>query len=165
MIDTVEKRTAEAILELGKEVRIGDEIFMVAPPSVATMILVSEAIAELKLEDKLDENNLLYECLNVAKHCRPLGDVMAILILGAKGLEVEVESKYLFGLIRRVKVVNKKKELSSKILNEFSAQKISNLLGKLLNGMDVGFFFATINSLIEINLMKTGKTKTTASGR
>jgi hypothetical protein len=161
-----EQRTAETILQKPEEVVIGGETYTVAPPSTATLILASEAIAQLPVVE-LDRENVVSESLYIAKDCRILGDIVAILILGAKRLkETKITVKKRFcGLVKERKevAVDSKAILSEKILNELSPQQINTLLSGMLAKMETAFFFGTIIFLTDINLTKA--TKTTVSGQ
>jgi hypothetical protein len=160
-MDNLETKTANAILQQPVEVQIGEKTYQVAPPSIATLILASSAISKLP-QLKLDSENIASESLYIAKDCGALGEIVAILILGAKGLEEE--KKTFFGL-KRAKV-DRKSILASEILAELTPKRLSEILGEMLAGMDLAFFFATITSLTEINLLrKTREAETIAHGR
>lgn len=83
MNKTIEQTVAETILEQPFEVKVGEKSYQVASASTATLILVSEAISQLP-HIALDTEKVVEETLSVAKDCRILGDIAAILILGAK---------------------------------------------------------------------------------
>lgn len=85
MNKTIEQTVAETILEQPFEVKVGEKSYQVASASTATLILVSEAISQLP-HIALDTEKVVEETLSVAKDCRILGDIAAILILGAKNL-------------------------------------------------------------------------------
>ena len=161
-METIESRTANTILQQTVELEIAGKIYKAAPPSIATLILASSAISKLP-QVNLDSENIASESLYVAKDCAVLGEIIAILILGAKGL---TETKTFFGL--KTKYIDHKSILADKILKELTPKQVSETLNKLLEGMDIAFFFATTNSLIEVNLLRKTKnteTKTTASGQ
>uniref|UniRef100_UPI002731DDA9 hypothetical protein n=1 Tax=uncultured Muribaculum sp. TaxID=1918613 RepID=UPI002731DDA9 len=108
---TIESKVAAAILErkVGS-IEIEGVTYEIAPPSLATLILVSETISTLPTFDKLDKSQWLDIVAHYAKDYKPLGDIAAILILGAKNLtekrELIIEKRRFFGLLkRRVKVV------------------------------------------------------------
>ena len=69
---------------------MGVESYIVAPPSIATLILASELIAQLP-GLKLDSKQVMFEYLFVAKDCKVLGEIVATLILGADNLTSEKE--------------------------------------------------------------------------
>ena len=101
MTKTIEQRVGEAVLQKAKEVVIGDRTFTVAPPSTATLLLVSEGISLLP-QVSLNKDKIVEEVLFVAKDCRVLGDIVATLILGSKHLTetVSVEKKRFLGLFK-----------------------------------------------------------------
>jgi hypothetical protein len=164
--ETIESKVAQAVLQQPVEILIGDTIYQVPPPSVATLILASEAISGLP-SVKLDPENVAFESLYIAKDCRGIGDILAILILGAKHLtEIKkIVKKRLFGLLKEESevTIDKKKELAEKILLELSPKQVSNTFATLFSKMELAFFFGTITSLIEINQLRA--TKTIASGQ
>jgi hypothetical protein len=167
MEKTAENKITETILQLPMTIEIGPDTYEVAPPCLATFILVSSEISKLP-DVKPDAKNILLESLAIAADCVAIGDIIAILILGAKGLKktvVEKSSRF-FGLIRDERIYERdlKAELAEKVLLELSAEKLGDVLGKLLSNLNPAFFFATIDSLIEVNLLRAEKKKTTVSG-
>lgn len=170
MQDTIEQKVGAAILQRPKEIRVGDRTFNVAPPSVATLILASEAISQLpKVE--LDNTKIVEEVLFIAKDCRVLGDIVAILVLGARGLTeiVTTRKKRFFGLLpHKVKeTIDRKAELSAWMLGELDATQLYQLVIELLHGFNLGDFFGTTTFLIGINLLHPTKVveEMTASGQ
>lgn len=87
---TIEEKVAETILQKDIEVTVGGKKYKAAPASTATLILASEAVSRLP-EINLDPEKVVEESLSVARECRPLGDIAAILILGAKNLTETVK--------------------------------------------------------------------------
>jgi hypothetical protein len=163
MKETIESNVSKAILQQPVEVAIGEKTYRVAPPSIATLILVSAAVSKLP-KISMDSENIASESLYIAKDCEGLGEIVAILILGAKGLK-ETKKKF-FGL--KTVEIDQKSILAKEILSELTPRQLSDMLGKLLAGMELAFFFATTASLIEINLLRKTReavTTTTASGR
>ena len=67
---TLEEKAADTILQRAAKVKIGGTEYEAAPPSIATLILVSEAVSRLP-QRKLDDKSIVSECLAVAKDCRP----------------------------------------------------------------------------------------------
>jgi hypothetical protein len=169
MVDTIESKVSKTVLQQQEEVIIYDEVYKVAPPSIATLILASEAISQLPYV-MLNRELIVEESLYIAKDCRILGDIIAILILGAKKLtEIKkVITKRLFGLIRDEKeiTIDNKAILSKKILENIQPQELHELMARLLNSMQLSDFFGLTASLIDINLLqKTREAVTTASGQ
>ncbi len=169
MKKTVEEKVSETILQQSEDIIVGNEIFKVAPPSTATLILASEAISQLP-HVSLDTENIASESLYIAKDCRILGDIVAILILGAKGLTETrtIVKKRCFGLKREEceLIIDHKLILSKKLLENISPRELHNLMVRLLQFMQLGDFFGLTTSLIEINLLrKTREVGTIASGQ
>ncbi|MDR2888189.1 MAG: hypothetical protein LBV26_09400 [Bacteroidales bacterium] len=159
---SLEQKTAGTILQQPVEVEIGTKKYSVAPPSVATLILASAAVSKLPAVN-LSSNSIATECLYIAKDCEALGEIAAILILGAKGLK-RTEAGVIKSFFRPG--ADRKTALANEILAELSPRQLSDLVGKLLSGMELAFFFATTTSLTEINLLrKTRMAETTASGQ
>ena len=169
MKKTIEQKVGDAVLQRPKEININGRHFTVAPPSVSTLILASEAISLLP-QVQLDKAKIVEEVLFVAKDCRMLGDIAAILILGAKGLKetVTTKRKYFFGLFTRSvnETVDRKEELSKWLLEELDTAQLNKLIFELLKDFNLGDFFGTTTFLIEINLLRPTKVvETTASGQ
>lgn len=105
---TIESRVASAILERSVgNIKIEGITYDIASPSIATLIVVSELIASLPIVEKVEKTEIVNSVLHHARFFRPLGDIAAVLILGAKNLTEErtivQEKRYLFGLIKRKK--------------------------------------------------------------
>lgn len=107
----------------------------------------------------------LISVLHYARYYRPIGDIAAVLILGAKNLieyrTIVQEKRYLFGLIRRktettIKV-DKKAELAKIILENVSPTTLFNVVVQRLQDMEIGSFFAITTSLSEANILKPTK--------
>ncbi|MEG2281741.1 MAG: hypothetical protein RSB93_00770, partial [Rikenellaceae bacterium] len=92
----IENKVADTILQEPQEVEVGGVKYSVAPPTTATLIRVSELVSEMP-HIKMTSKNILYEVLNVAKDCRVIGDIIAVLILGDKNrIERKIVAKYNF---------------------------------------------------------------------
>lgn len=175
---TIEQKVAETILQQPYDIVVGDKTYTASSPSTATLILVSEAISKLP-HIVLDPNNLVEESLSIAKDCSVLGDVVAILILGAKNIKETVkrrevkEKRFLHGLIRRKYeiekeiVVDRKAELANELLEELTPSELHSLTASLLQRMDLSDFFGLTTFLTEINLLQQTKVvnEATASGQ
>ena len=158
----IEKRVAETILQQPAEIHIGKKTFYAAPPSVATLILVSEAVSRLP---ELSNDNIMGETLTKAKDCRPLGEIVAIYILGAKVVNetVEVERKVQrrFGLIKRTVTVKqtmtRKDALADEVLEALTPKELNLLMSQILQQMQIGDFFGLTTFLTGVNLTRPTK--------
>lgn len=156
--ETIEQRVGRAILQQGDNITVGGKSYKVAPPSVATLILASEAISRLP-QVHLDNGKVIEESLSIAKECRIIGDVIAILILGAK----RGGGSRLFAFRRR--------RLARRLLENLTPSELHKLTAVLLKDMQIGDFFGLTTFLTEINLMRPTKvveqtaSETTAFGQ
>jgi len=163
---TIEQMVASAILEKATHtIEIDGTVYTVSDPTIATLILISEIISTLPIvENTSDNKEKVYAALHYAKDYRAIGDICAILILGAKGLTEErevVEYKRILGVFRRKTVrkviVDKKKELSALILENMRPSVIFECLIQRLKDMEIGHFFSITTSLSEANILKPTK--------
>ncbi len=164
MADTIEKKVAEAILQKPIEVEVGTHKYTIAPPSIATLIMASEAVARLP-HIKLDAEKVVEEALSVAKDCRAVGEIVAILILGAKRLKehnvqrVKRRHSLVRGYIHwtTFEVVDEKERLSNELLDTLSPEELYLLLAQILTKMQIQDFFGLTTFLCEINLLRQTK--------
>lgn len=166
--NTIEQMVAETVLEKPLEVKVGEKTYQVAPASTATIILASEAISQLP-HIVLDTEKVVEETLSVAKECRILGDIAAILILGAKNIigkkkvQQIKEKRYLCGLIRRQHTVeieitiDRKAELAKELLEDVSPRELNLTVSKILSRMQIADFFGLTTFLTELNLLHPRK--------
>lgn len=165
MARTIEQIVASAILEKATDrIEIDGNVYSIASPSIATLILISEIISTLPIVERVPKEQRIYSVLHYAKNFRQLGDICAILILGAKGLTEEkeiVEEKRIFRLFKhrtiRKTVIDKQAELSRLILENLRPSVIYDCIIARLNDMEVGSFFAITTSLSEANILKPTK--------
>lgn len=163
---TIESRVASAILERSTgSIEIEGNTYEIGAPSTATLILVSELVATLPIVEKVPKTEMVNSVLHYARFYRPLGDIAAVLILGAKNLteeRIEVrEERRLFGLIRHKTetkvVVDKKAELSKLILDNVRPTILFDVVVQRLQDTEIGSFFAITTSLSEANILKPTK--------
>lgn len=153
MPKTIESKVADTILQRPKTVVIGGATYNVAPPSTATLILVSGLISQLpKIET--DKKDIVTETFRIAKDCGAIGDIMASIVLGAKAVR---KDKRLLSIRR--------KRLARQLL-DIPPSELQTIFLNLLPGMEMPDFFGLTVSLIEVNMTKqTKETGTTASGQ
>lgn len=171
MKETTEQKVAREILQKPEEITVGGRTYSVPPPSVATLILASEAASRLpRLE--LGKDDIVTGSLRTARECRGTGDILAVLILGAKRIREEREARRsgLGRLFRRLSGRPRPdcvEELSERLLEELSPHAAQSLLARLLARMELADFFALTTFLQEASLTRPTKvgSGTTASGR
>lgn len=167
---TIESRVAAAILEKPMaEIEIEGEVYKIAPPSIGTLILISELISKFPIVKDVKREDMLSSVLHYAKDFRKLGEIAAILILGANGLtekrkaQRKVVEKRFFGLYKQEKVVedeiliDKKKELSDAILRTMGAKQLYDTIVQRMSDLEISYFFAITTSLSEANILKPTK--------
>ena len=166
--DKIEAKVTAAILQQPQDFKIGDKTYRVESPTVATLILASEAISRLPHID-FEEGKIFEDVLNIAKDCRPLGEIAAIVLLGARNLtETVIERQtvrkpHLWGLyhtteeIEVERTINRKEELTDELLQLYKPRELHTLIAELLQKIQVGDFFGLTTFLIEINLLRQTK--------
>ncbi len=171
--NTIESLVSRAVQQqpLGT-IKIEGNSYTIDRPRVRTVIVVSELISRLPGVNTgaADIKTQIMEGLKTAKDSEVVGEIAAVLILGAKHLTEEriVEKKRLFGLIKTTSkvVVDKKKELADTLLLELGNDELQELITECLSYQKVHRFFGLIASLYEVNLLKpTGEATMTASGQ
>lgn len=162
----IENKVASAILERpGASICLNGKEYRIAPPSLATLILVSETISAMPVMEKVDNDKITPAVLHNAKDFRALGDIAAILILGAKGLVEKrrrsIPRKGLSGLFAKQEeteeTVDLKAEVSKAVLEEMTPSSMLNLIYTQLKYLEIGDFFVLTTSLSEANILKPTK--------
>lgn len=149
---TIEGKTAQTILQQPTTVTVGGRQYKVAPPSTATLILASEAIAELP-HVTMETDNVVNEALYYAKYCRPIGDIVAILILGAREADKPNDTGGRKWSWRRKGAETKREALARELL-EMSPRELQSLLAEVMQLMEIGDFFGVTTFLCGVNMTK-----------
>lgn len=156
MNKTIEQKTAETVLQTPEKVTIGGRKYTVAKPSTATLIMASAAISKLP-QFELKKEAMVSDVLRVAKDAEGVGDVVAIMMVGAKGLNSIGPRRWMkLWRLRKMKRI---------VLEEAGADELQKLAYQLFSKMHVGDFFGLIAFLSEVNMTKPTKATTTASGK
>lgn len=180
-METIEKKVADTILQRSCDsIEIDGNVYPIAPPTPATLILISELIAEMP-DVRLDAENILFEVLNKAKDCKVLGKIAATLILGAKRVNehrtVIVDSlfsrrvfswkrfRFETDYSKKKKVeVDELDHLSKLILEGCTPKTLRELVAKRISALEISDFFGLTTSLSEANLLKRTKEVETTYG-
>lgn len=157
-----EARTADTMLQRPVTVTIGGRDYEAAPPSLATLMLASEAIAELPPVPP-SPDNVLSSCLGMARHCGPIARVLAILILGARDCCPRAPRRQWWQLHRRDTAPDPVTALARRIATEATPRQLNDMAAQLLGGMQVGDFFALTTFLAEANMTRPTKVVTAAT--
>lgn len=170
---TIETLVSDAVLQAPVgTITIDGREYSIDRPRVRTLIVVSEIISRLPAMDvKADSiEKKIIESLRAAKDCSLLGEIAAVLILGAKNLteERKIEKRRFFGLFKSVKTVtvDARKELADRLLMELDCESLKELIETCLAQQQIPCFFQLTTSLYGVNLLRpTEVAKTTAFGR
>lgn len=153
MAHTIEQTAGDTILQQTDKVRVGGKTYRIAPPSIATLVLVSQHISRLP-RVSLNDGDIVSESLSIASDCKAIGDIIATLIIGAK---------------RRFRVLfhYRRRRLARRLMHQCTPTELHALTVRLLKTMQIGDFFALTTFLLEINLLRPTKVEneTTASGQ
>ena len=153
---TIEQKTADTLLQLPEKITVCGKEYSVAKPSVATLIMASAAISKLpKME--LSKENLVVDILHNAKNASAVGEVVALMIVGAKGMNTPVVR-----ILKKIRI----KRMARKVLESVTPSELQKMVYSLFAMMQVADFFALIAFLNEVNTTKATKAmETTASGQ
>lgn len=164
--NTIESRVADTILESNiGTVDIDGTTYEIAPPTVATLILISKIISRFPVVERVTGAAVVNAVLHHAKDYDALGELAAVMILGARNLTekrtVVTYTRKWFGL-RRVKhereeIIDRKSILAERIMQTYSPTKLYQLIISRLNELDIASFFVITTSLSEANMLKPTK--------
>lgn len=169
-MESIEKKVTDAILQRASDsIEIEGKVYPIAPATPATLILVSELVANMP-EIATEGENLLFETLRTAKDCSVIGEIVATLILGAKRIKehrlVTRERVFTynrfslrkFDLVLTRKTFTEEVEeidyLSELILDNCSPEVLSQIVSKRLLDMGISDFFGLTTSLSAANLLR-----------
>lgn len=172
---TIERSVADAILERpGEVIEIGGDRYEIAPPTVATLIMVSELIGDMPIVNKGSDNGLV-EVLATAQDMTVVGKIVAVLILGAKRVmehRYKIVSKRRLWSWKRFRFEYEEQSteevewLGARLLEELSAKQVVEIVSKKLVMLGISDFFALTTSLSEANLLrKTREVETQCGGK
>lgn len=172
MNNTIEQKTADAVLQRQKKITIGDSEYTIGKPSVATVIMLSELVSQLPPMTTDNGTTVLKEVLRTAKDTRLFGRIVAVLILGAKQViaeEQKTSQKSKKWLFWRNKHKNLVEEITEKAILNLSPSEMSEIITDCLNNLEIGAFFVLTTSLRANNILKPTKSEvvtnpTTQSG-
>lgn len=161
----IEQRVANTILQKPIDVEVGGRTFRVPQPTVATLIMVSEEIGRTP-NIALDSKNPILESIAKARYYKNIGRIFATIVLGAKRIKEDAEEaragRRFFGRKKRGSLFE---FIAEHIIEDYTPKALNELLGKLLEDMQIGFFFAITTSLNDINNLKPTTSPTTVSGQ
>lgn len=153
--ENIETRVKDTVLETEITIQVGKKTYQVAPPSIATIILVSEAVSRIP-KFTLDPEKVVQECFRIGRDCRFLGEIAAILILGAQRSEVRVKTAQRGFFARLFKPLRQRDVLADELLT-LSPSRLFEIISQILGTMELSDFFGLTTFLTEINLLHQRK--------
>lgn len=146
---SIEKKVADVVLQREQQITLHGVKFSVQQPTIATLIAVSELVAQLP---ETEANNPL-TIMQDLKNCEVVGKVFATIIMGVK------KRKWW-------NFYNKRhyKRLSEWIVNNCTPAELCAVLTDVMKVMQLTDFFVLTASLKGTSLTRVAET-TTASGR
>lgn len=160
MSEHIETKVAETILQQPIDVIVCSKTFKVAPPSVATIILVSQYVAQLP-RVHFDDKKVLEDTLLYGQDCSALGHVVAVLVLGAKRINSDIRKRR--GLVARIKrwfgfgKESLLERTAATLLEDLPPAELNRIAIGIMKGMQVADFFGLTTFLCEVNLTKPTK--------
>lgn len=164
----MQAKAAATILERKlAQVKIGDGTYAIAPPSIATLIMLSEIASGLPQGGEVKAENILQWVVSNAKDYKALGELAAVLVLGAKAIMEDEElgqqaSKKGVSLFNRpssrdMKRGTLRQEMAKKILREVSPAQLSEIIAKAFGSLELGDFFGITTSLGAVSILTPSK--------
>lgn len=158
---TIEEKVAATVLEQPlASITIGTKEYKIAPPSIATLALVSTEVSHFpNIPSNIPRSKIAEYVLHNAHRFTGIGNIIAILVLGAKAIRDDRQS-YIRRLARRFHILNnetRKERLSRAILEEMRPSEVFQIFLKCFGQSDIVDFFAITTSLSAANILKAEK--------
>lgn len=172
MSKTQEQKVAAAVLQTPTKIKVGGTTYEVEPPTLATLITVSEIVSAFPPPPDKDGSDFVTASLAYAASCKPLGLLAATLILGARvakekaDVSLFVRIKRWFGM-KGAEERTRGEVLGEEILEHCTAKEVQAIVAETLKQMEISSFFALTTFLHGVNLLRPTKveSETTASGQ
>lgn len=146
---SIEKKVADAILQRDQQITLHNVRFDVQQPTIATLIEISELVAQLPETEGQNPLAIMQDL----KNCEVVGKIFATLIMGVKK-----RKWYDF------RYKSRKERLSNWIVNNCTPNELCGLLGEVMKLMQLADFFVLTASLRGTSLTRVAET-TTVYGR
>lgn len=150
----IETKTAQTILEKPTEIRIAGQTYQALPPTLGTLILLSEQIADIPFEE-FDKGKSMCDFFKLSKHNIRIAKGLAIMILGSeKVLYLNKEKPTFWQKIIRKKPQNELSSLTEKIIHQMPISQMIITFTTLLGQTHVADFLTLITFLQDTNVLK-----------
>ncbi|MBR5043001.1 MAG: hypothetical protein IKX67_07145 [Bacteroidales bacterium] len=147
----IESDAAAVVFERPIEIKAGCWKFTLPRPTFATLVAISEVIAELP-STKGSLEHAVSESLAIAPKCKPIGRMAAMLLFG-------VPDRRWFRALRDMIWRRKVKRYGEYLMRILTPEEMKNLVLGTLEEAGTGFFFGLTTSLIEVNILRRTKTE------
>lgn len=164
------------------QVNVDGRTYDIPAPTTATLIMVSALATELpEFATSIPKEDIVPTVLRTARHCNALGQIAAVLVLGAKRIrETPFATVEKYHNVRRWSWLRLRKTervattrqtvverdyLAGKILAEMTSEALHELVVRILGEAGIADFFVLTTSLRTKRLLApTREVETTASG-
>lgn len=136
---TAETKAADALLQRPQPVTIGNKTYHVSPPSLATLMLVSEELSLIPQElfSVSKEDDVTLHALRSARHAHGLARAIARIILGAPTPFPSLLER-IFNSVRP----DPMERLAKRLSVDHSPRELALAFVELAQRLEVGDFFA-----------------------
>lgn len=142
---TTERKLADTINQMAKQIKVGTREYERKPANLATIYELSALISEGAEIDK--EGNIVYEVFKKAKENRNMPQILATMILTVPRPEY-----------RTKEYKNELKDLTEYILYDVTPSEWANIFSDAMSGLEVGPFGEIMRFLSEFRITKPTKT-------
>lgn len=163
---SVEDKAAEVLLQKPLELKVGNNVYKIAKPTLATLMEVSRYVAMLPNIEKIEQKDAVSFVLsNANKYGRVLANIAAVLIVGIgnKSKCRQNEKKRKIKWFWQQRKPNKIELMSDEIMNSASCEEVCMIISGALSYQKIGFFLSTIISLGGANISERTKNETGAT--
>ena len=146
MSEKIEHKTAETILQDNKVVHIKGVPYMVKPCTLATLVRMSQLVADLPA-DCMDKEDPVHSVFKSAKDAAVVAEIIAVGVVGEK------KCRGMRAMMQKARV----KRVARKIYNECTPADLKDIFSVIIGSMGVADFFAVTTFLQETNVTKQTK--------
>lgn len=145
MTKTQEQKVAAAVLQTPTKIKVGGTTYEVEPPTLATLITVSEIVSALPTPPDKEGADFITASLAYAASCKPLGLLAATLILGARVAKEKADVspfariKRWFGM-KGTEESTRGEVLGEEILEHCTAKEVQAIVADTLKQMEIASF-------------------------
>ena len=159
-MNNTEKQLVEGIVNKKfNTLNIHGHYFPITTATLGTVIRASEELQGLTIPLNNEDINVLIEALKNAQQANILGNLIAILILGAKrekeNLKIKIRKFPLFPFLYRK--ISEKEFLAKTIVDEVSPSLLQAIITQRLVDLELVSFYGTIKSLSINNILEPTK--------